>query len=299
MSPSTVTIGRDTRDDPRGLSLPATTSFDAMTEIVTPHFSAPLSEILALERANLNAWPSAGTLWDADWCLRLTPGARSRRINSVTVFRPEDDGDIVARLARMSDRFRAHGKTPTFRWTPLCPPALTQSLGADGWQKVAETIVMTRPVGNRTGSEPGTEADRVADAAAVELGEWVRKLGEINGPSIGDAVALRATLASVVPESKRLLIEADHGKPVAAGFCVADGACLGLFLVCVDAAHRRQGHARTLLAAALAFGAQNGAETAWLQVEADNHAALELYAGAGFRERYRYFYLQPEWGHKQ
>jgi len=270
-----------------------------MTDIVTPSFSAPFSEILALERANLNAWPSDRTLWDADWCLRLTPGARSRRINSVTAFSPEDDGDIATRLARMNDHFRSHGKMPTLRWTPLCPSALTQHLGASGWRKVAETIVMTRPVDNRTGSEPGARTGRVGDAEAGGLNEWVRKLTEINRPSIADAVALRSTLACVVPASKKLLIEADDGTPVAAGFCVADGACLGLFLVCVDAAHRRQGHARSLLAAALAFGAQNGAETAWLQVEADNRAALDLYAGAGFRERYRYFYLQPDWGRNQ
>lgn len=274
-----------------------------MTEIVTPPFSAPLSEILVLERANLNAWPSTKTLWDADWCLRLTPGARSRRINSVTPFSPEDGGDIATRLARMNDHFRNNFKTPTFRWTPLFPPALTEHLWARGWRMVAETIVMTRPVGNRSGSEPGPEVGPEsglgAEAGAGGLNEWVRKLTEINRPSIGDAVALRSTLAGVVPASKRLLIEADGGAPVAAGFCVADSACLGLFLVCVDAAHRRQGHARALLAAALAFGAQNGAETAWLQVEADNHAALELYGSAGFRERYRYVYLQPELGPDQ
>jgi len=270
-----------------------------MTDIVTPPFSAPLSEILALERANLNAWPSGRTLWDGDWCLRLTPGARSRRINSVTLFSPEDDGNIVSRLARLDGHFRTHGKTPTFRWTPLCPSALTQHLGVGGWRRVAETIVMTRPVDSRTGSEPGPKTGRVAEPDASGLNEWVRKLSEINRPSIADAVALRSTLAGVVPASKRLLIEADDGRPVAAGFCVADGACLGLFLVCVDAAHRRQGHARSLLAAALAFGAQNGAKTAWLQVEADNHAALDLYTRAGFLERYRYFYLQPEWGLNQ
>lgn len=268
-----------------------------MIEIVTPSVSAPRSEILALERANLNAWPSTKTLWDGDWCLRLTPGARSRRINSVTVFSPEDGDEIGARLARATDHFRRNGKTPTFRWTPLFPSALTQHLRTGGWRMAAETIVMTRPIGDRSDPKSGTRSSAAqAGGHTSGLNEWVRKLTEINRPSIADAVALRSTLAQVVPASKRLLIEADNGAGVAAGFCVADGACLGLFLVCVSADYRRQGHARALLLDALEFGAQNGAETAWLQVEAENHPALELYAGAGFRERYRYVYLQPDLG---
>lgn len=296
MLPSTVITGPDFDDDFPNRSASTTASLDAMREIAIQPFSAPLSEILALERANLNAWPSTKTLWDGDWCLRLTPGARSRRINSVTPFSPDDAGGIAARMARMNDHFSNNCKTPTFRWTPLFPTALTGHLRDGGWRMAAETIVMTRPIGSRSELEPGPETNRATNAGPDELNEWIRKLSEINRPSIGDAAALRGTLSNIVPPSGRLLIEADGGAPAAAGFCVADGAFLGLFLVCVDAAYRRRGHARHLLASALAFGARNGAETAWLQVEADNHAALELYAGAGFRERYRYFYLQPKSG---
>lgn len=264
-----------------------------MNDFIPLSCIASREDIAALERANLNAWPSARVHWDGDWCLRLTPGARSRRINSVTPFQPQDEHDVAGRLNRICDHFRRHGKTPTFRWTPLFPAALMDRLQADRWRMASETIVMTRPISITANRSEDPSQSGMHQGG---LAEWVRKLTDINRSAIADAVALRSTLANVVPAAKRLLIETDDGTPVAAGFCVADGAYLGLFLVYVSALNRRQGHAQALLAAALEFGEQNGAETAWLQVEADNPAALALYAAAGFQERYRYFYMQPDLG---
>ena len=51
---------------------------------------------------------------------------------------------------------------------------------------------------------------------------------------------------------------------------------------------------RRLLAAALKWAKSRGADTAWLQVESDNHAAMTMYEGLGFEPAYSYFYLvQP------
>ena len=54
--------------------------------------------------------------------------------------------------------------------------------------------------------------------------------------------------------------------------------------IAVDPAHRRQGIARELLAAGLAWCAERGAQRILLEVEAHNRAAIELYRGCGFRE---------------
>jgi ribosomal-protein-alanine N-acetyltransferase len=51
----------------------------------------------------------------------------------------------------------------------------------------------------------------------------------------------------------------------------------------VDPQARRQGVARALVAAALGAARQAGATTAFLEVAADNAAAVGLYAGLGFR----------------
>jgi Fur family ferric uptake transcriptional regulator len=61
---------------------------------------------------------------------------------------------------------------------------------------------------------------------------------------------------------------------------VADEA--EILTIATDPAYRRQGIARALLEAAAQAAAAGGAETLFLEVAADNAAALGLYRGAGF-----------------
>ncbi len=53
---------------------------------------------------------------------------------------------------------------------------------------------------------------------------------------------------------------------------------------------RRRGLARQIVRALLAWGAQNGATTGYLQVEKSNDAAVALYASEGFAPQYSYWY---------
>nr|MDH4438764.1 GNAT family N-acetyltransferase [Rhizobium sp.] len=53
---------------------------------------------------------------------------------------------------------------------------------------------------------------------------------------------------------------------------------------------RGEGLGVEILSTALRWARMRGARTAWLQVVADNEAALALYAKMGFAEAYRYHY---------
>ena len=57
--------------------------------------------------------------------------------------------------------------------------------------------------------------------------------------------------------------------------------------------HRRQGFARTIMAALLEWGAERGATTAYLQVLGHNAPALALYEAMGFTTHHAYAYLTP------
>jgi ribosomal-protein-alanine N-acetyltransferase len=63
----------------------------------------------------------------------------------------------------------------------------------------------------------------------------------------------------------------------------------------VEPAHRRRGAARALLRGALAQATAAGAEQAFLEVAADNAAALALYREEGFEEAGRRagYYQRP------
>ena len=56
---------------------------------------------------------------------------------------------------------------------------------------------------------------------------------------------------------------------------------------------RRQGLARTVMAALFSWSAELGATTAYLQVLGDNSRALALYESLGFTTHHAYAYLTP------
>ena len=75
---------------------------------------------------------------------------------------------------------------------------------------------------------------------------------------------------------------------VAAARGVWQGSWLGVFAVAVRPEHRRQGHARAVLAALGDWGRAQGADRAYLQLRADNDAGRALYTGMTCAYRYRY-----------
>ena len=68
---------------------------------------------------------------------------------------------------------------------------------------------------------------------------------------------------------------------------------MGFAAIEVDPTMRRQGHALAVMSALTQWAASRGAVRGLLEVLADNHAALALYASLGFTEHHRYSYRSP------
>lgn len=84
----------------------------------------------------------------------------------------------------------------------------------------------------------------------------------------------------------------------ACGLAVADRGYLGIFDVVTNPFFRRQGHARELLRHMGQWGLEHQCHTAFLQVVAENHAALTLYQTFGFTDEYTYWYRILHQGQK-
>jgi len=121
-------------------------------------------------------------------------------------------------------------------------------------------------------------------------------------PAGGTSSPARGTSAEPVEAPIRLRIEGfaalaelhdEHGSRIATGAAVLDDDWLGLHGLATDAAHRRRGLARAVLAELVEWGAEHGARTAWLHVETDNGPALALYERLGFSEHHAMRYLVP------
>jgi len=95
----------------------------------------------------------------------------------------------------------------------------------------------------------------------------------------GQARAWSAAEFSVLLDSPLSFVTGD-ARSFAFGRAVADEA--ELLTLATDPSHRRRGHARACLAAFETEARARGAETAFLEVAADNAPALALYRAAGY-----------------
>ena len=120
---------------------------------------------------------------------------------------------------------------------------------------------------------------------------------KLRAADASDAIALAKAHASAfdAPWPPEAFIEL-LASPGVFALAAVDGAPVGLILMraiageaevltlAVEPAHRRRGVARALLQAGVAQAAVAGAETAFLEVAADNVGALTLYSKAGFEQ---------------
>jgi len=114
-------------------------------------------------------------------------------------------------------------------------------------------------------------------------------VGELRGSSTEHRAAHLARLESNPLVVRGVAVQRE-GRVVATGLTILEDDFAGLFDIATHEQARRQGHARAVVSALMATARDMGARHAYLQVAADNVAALNLYRQFGFEERYQYWY---------
>jgi ribosomal protein S18 acetylase RimI-like enzyme len=245
-----------------------------------------LAAVRRFEAVGFRAWPAASVHYDGTWIIRLTAGHPAKRLNSVNPLDPGDMANVDERIARAAGRFSSYGRPLTFRMSPLSGGSLEAHLDRLGWSRFSESLVMQIPL---TAALVGDAIDQIP----------LRDVGRFTGAALevhGFDPALRAGLSEIInaiqPEAG-LFVAETGGVPVSTLICVHDGDLAGVFEVGTALAARDRGHARRTLLSAMKWARLRGARRAWLQVEADNAAAIHLYSSMGFDEVYRYHYRRP------
>src|SRR5262245_1321314 len=102
-----------------------------------------LAQIRQMEAVGFRAWPASSVHYDGSWAIRMTASHPSKRLKSVNPLDPADIDNMEQRVARAEQRFRAYGRPPIFRQSPLSPPELDLYLEDSGWRRFDESMVMT------------------------------------------------------------------------------------------------------------------------------------------------------------
>lgn len=245
-----------------------------------------LGTVRRLEAAGFRAWPAASVHYDGTWAIRLNAGHPAKRLNSVNPLDPGDTRDLAERTRRAARRFEAYGRPLTFRLSPLAGSVLSAHFDREGWTRFSDSLVMRMPLG-------GALVDEAMDQIPLkDIGRFITAALSVHGLDAALRPGLSEIIGAIEPETGLFVLEED-GEPVATAICVHDGDLAGLFEIATEGRKRGRGHGRRMVLSAVKWAKLRGAGTAWLQVEADNVAAIELYRSIGFREVYRYHYRQP------
>ena len=239
-------------------------------------------EILHLEAVADRAWPPAEVVPCDGWEMRATGPGIGRRVNSVAALA---DGllPLGERLALAEGFYRRRGLAPTFKLTAASLPAgLDGALAAAGYR-------LDAPVSVRTRALPAPLPTLPARLAAHPSAEW-RRVNAAAGEHYGAAPRVFLELIDRIRPPLCFATVEDREETAAAGMAVAAEGWVGLFEIGTHPSHRRRGAARQLVGALLAWGAEQGASRAYLQVMPANTPALALYQSLGFEETYRYWY---------
>ena len=239
----------------------------------------PAESVQVVERLALHAW-----------LLRHAEGV-TRRANSVWPNKRVGGDGLETQIARVEAFYHERGLPARFQICPaMQPPELDEVLAARGYRATARTAVQTALLdavvayGERV-SEFDVEISLHPSAA------WWRCYAEADDIAPGSVPVRQAICAGIVPVTAYASIIRD-GKSVAVASSVLEAEWVGFFNVATLLSFRRMGAARMLMSSLAKWGAAQGASRAYLQVMAENGAALHLYSPFGFTTGYFYHYRE-------
>jgi ribosomal protein S18 acetylase RimI-like enzyme len=221
-------------------------------------------DIRNLEHAAALAWPGIEQSRVGGWLLRFGHGS-TRRANSAVPLNVS-----MVDVSGIIDWYAVRGVAPLV----AVPDRLLRI--PPGVPTEAETLVMT---GDLESHQPG----RAVTIAVRPDDEWLRLYRrevpvDVLTAVIDGQVAFAEVAGAAV--GRAAVTDAPDGT-----------RWVGLAAVHVAEASRRRGLARDLCAALLAWGGEQGATRAFVQVLADNTAASRLYESMGFSVHHRSRYV--------
>lgn len=250
-----------------------------------PHLAISMTDLQELMVAGM---PPLEREWLARWLLRSADGYTGRGNSLLPLGDPglPLDGALAATERWYAD----HGRSPLIQlFGPVGFDVRDDTLGAAvvdrGWRVFQRTMVMTAPTALLAG----------ADGPAVMVDALPRPDERWWSGTTGREQEHHETLAAMLAQvdDGAYLTATVDGQVAAIGRAAFAHGWAGVFAVHVLPAHRRQGLARAVMREAGRQAQARGVRSAYLQVSADNDAAVGLYRSLGFDVHHEYWYAKP------
>ncbi|TDC38012.1 GNAT family N-acetyltransferase [Micromonospora sp. 15K316] len=253
---------------------------------VPPARRPTAAAVVDLELAADEAWPAPTHERLGGWLLRAADGWTGRANSALPVGDP--DRPLPAALDTVERWYAERGLTPMVNTPlPLATPVGAE-LDARGWSSRPPVLVQTAPLPLPHAPVPssrGPATTAVVELAVAPTPEWLAIVGDRKA-GLPDAARHVLTAVDHVRFAHAYVDGTLTG--IGRGTVTGRGRWLGLTLIEVLPAARRQGLARRIIRALAQWGAETGATHAFLQVEQRNTAAVALYQRLGFATHHTY-----------
>lgn len=245
-----------------------------------------MTSLRDIEAASLRAWPALEEAEVDGWVLRFADGF-SKRANSVQPF-AGPRAFLAERVRRCEMWYAERGRPCIFRLTQFSEEGLDSYLAARGYGLVEPTDVLVGSALHLLGGHPD------AELSAVSLTEWLDCFGRASGDAVLPPALGRIIAKIQAPTLLGVLQPGALAGVVGCGLAVRDGPLVGLFDLAVAPEFRGRGYGTELIRRLVAWGFEQGATAAYLQVTRENARAASLYGRIGFRSAYAYHYRVQE-----
>ena len=240
--------------------------------------------MVELERLAALGWQGTNTELLGDWLLRAGSGFTGRA-NSVLPLGSPGAG-LDEALGRVEDFYRRYDLPPQFQ-VPLGPEtsSLDSDLARRGWAAVNLSWVLVADLDAALARCPPRPDFPVAAFEPTPSARWLNGYLYRDSPLPDTAVAVLRNADSVVFGS----LADQHGQAAVVRGVLTDG-WLGVTALTVSADRKRTGAGSHLMAELMRWAGIRGAVKVYLQVAAENQAALGLYDRLGFARHHQYHY---------
>ncbi|MCC6616822.1 MAG: GNAT family N-acetyltransferase [Anaerolineae bacterium] len=243
-----------------------------------------------LEDITNRALPARITLDYDGWLLRATD-SRMRRANSIQPYGPSTL-PLAEKIDYCEAFYRERERRIVYKMiSAIEQPALADALIARGY--VEDCLMSVQICDLGAGAAPTLPDGLALDVRSQADEDWQVAILGLHDPAEHGLMATPSMYAAIeAPIGCFRLTHRDE--TVAMGFAVLERGWLGLYSLIVAPDQRGRGFGSALVGGMLAWGARQGAQSAYLQVLWNNVPALRLYSSYGFREVYRTWYLQRD-----
>lgn len=251
-------------------------------------------EIRRLQERLMNSWPAHHYYFLNGWILRFNNGVTARA-NSVFPLNYTGDLDTIDQDIRYVEKAYNSYNLPTIFTIPefFKPDNLDIKLLEHGYHQLGcITYTMISSISELQNKQINENYTYFIESERIK--EFSYFLAEYSNRNQKEQNVLEALSKRIIIPQKRFIVAKDEKKVIGVLTGVLDHhGFLYIVDVFVHPDYRRQKIATSMFFSLINnWGIKNGIQTLWLQVETENHKAINLYSNLGFKKAYSYYYLE-------